>query len=133
LDWYKIKCIVQTIQSTKTKRRTGNKIITHFRRMSAGERKITKSFSDLLNLMYSLEHPEDSEVEMVHWPRLLLIDNIEMHAYFDRHVRLLNCMKRVFGHQQIFATTHSGVLIDRAQHNNDYQDELWFDLGEING
>ncbi len=119
---------------TKTKRRTGNQVITHFRRMSAGERKITKSFSDLLNMMYSLEYPEPGEPSMLHWPRLLLIDNIEMHAYFDRHVRLLNCMKRVFSHQQIFATTHSGVLIERAQRNgHDRQEELWFDLGEING
>jgi len=102
--------------------------------MSAGERKIAKSFSDLLNLMYTLANPGSGEESLVHWPRLLLIDNVEMHAYFDRHVKLINTLKKVFHQQQIFATTHSGILVPRyIAGENDQETELYIDLDEING
>ena len=114
---------------TKTKRNTGKQIITHFKRMSAGERKITKSFSDLLNLMHSLAQPGRGGIALPGWPRLLLMDNVEMHAYYARHIKLLECLKRVFNKQQIFATTHSGVLIERDHPS----DELWIDLDQANG
>lgn len=85
----------------------------HFKRMSAGEKKISKSFSELLNLMYSLSHPVPGEPKLEGWPRIVLIDNVVMHVYYDRHVRMIDCLKQVFSQQQIFATTHSGVLIQR--------------------
>lgn len=106
----------------------------HFKRMSAGERKICKSFSDLLNLMHSLGHPTRGDVSMPGWPRILLLDNIEMHVYYDRHVTLVDCLKKVFHQQQIIGTTHSGTLIQRAlAKENDYQNELWINLEEIIG
>lgn len=105
----------------------------HFKRMSAGEKKISKSFSELLNLMYSLSNPMPGEPEMAGWPRLLLFDNIVMHVYYDRHVRMIDCLKQVFKHQQIFATTHSGVLIQRClQGEHDAESELMIDLEPLN-
>lgn len=110
----------------------GHKI--HFKRMSAGERKICKSFSEILNAMRALEHPSRGEPPMLGWPKLLLIDNIVMHVYYDRHVQMIECLKQVFDKQQIFATTHSGVLIQRFLNNeNDRHNELMIDLEKVNG
>lgn len=105
----------------------------HYKRMSAGERKISKSFSQLLNLVYDLEHPDPGEPEMIGWPPLLLIDNLEMHIYYDRHVAMVECLKQHFPNQQIFATTHSGILIERFRRGeNESQNELMIDLETIN-
>ena len=60
---------------------------------SAGERKIIKSFSTLLN--------KDSS------PSIVLIDNAEMHVESGRHINLIESMKKCFPKSQIFATTHS--------------------------
>ena len=106
----------------------------HFKSMSDGEQKICKSFSQILNLMYDLENPMPGDEVMEGWPRLILIDNIEMHVYFDRHVTFVDCLKREFNEQQIFATSHSGILIPRAiRGENDKENELWIDLEPING
>ncbi len=105
----------------------------HYKRMSAGERKICKSFSQILNLLYDLEQPKRGEIAMPGWPRLLLVDNVEMHVYYDRHVTLVECLKRVFEKQQIICTTHSGTLIKRfLDGENDKDKELFFDLEKIN-
>jgi len=105
----------------------------HYKRMSAGERKISKSFSQLLNLIYDLEHPDPGEPPMPGWPRLLLLDNVEMHIYYDRHVEMVNCLKRYFPQQQIFATTHSGILIQRHLNGDTDQDsEMMINLEPIN-
>jgi predicted ATP-binding protein involved in virulence len=110
-----------------------NKHNIHFKRMSAGERKILKSFSEVLNLMNTLAHPKPGDPAMPGWPKLLLMDNVVMHVYYDRHVAMIDCLKRIFHQQQIFATTHSGTLISRqAQGENDQESELWFDLEKIN-
>jgi len=69
-----------------------NEIITH-RECSAGERKIIKSFSTLLNQEYI--------------PRVILVDNIAMHVESGRHLELIKSMKKCFPESQIFATTHS--------------------------
>lgn len=104
----------------------------HYKRMSAGERKICKSFSMVLNLIQGLENPSYGEEAMEGWPRLLLLDNVEMHVYYDRHVTLVECLKRVFNKQQIFATTHSGTLIQRhLAGENDEKNELWIDLEKV--
>lgn len=109
----------------------GHKI--HYKRMSAGEKKISKSFSQLLNIMHDLEHPDPGEPVMEGWPRILLIDNVEMHIYYDRHVAMVDCLKQYFSSQQIFTTTHSGVLIERSlRKENDSNNELMVDLEKIN-
>ncbi|KKM97168.1 hypothetical protein LCGC14_1170720 [marine sediment metagenome] len=105
----------------------------HFKRMSAGERKICKSFSELLNLMRSLEHPGPGERPMPGWPPILLLDNCVMHVYYDRHVQMVDSLKDIFAQQQIFATTHSGILIQRYfDGENDNTTELMIDLATIN-
>lgn len=105
----------------------------HFKRMSAGEKKISKSFSDLLNLVESLENPKSNEEPMTGWPRILTIDNVEMHIYYDRHSQMIECLKNVFSDKQIFATTHSGILIEKfLNKKNDTNRELWIDLEKIN-
>jgi predicted ATP-binding protein involved in virulence len=106
----------------------------HYKRMSAGERKISKSFSQLLNLIYDLANPDPGEPPMIGWPRLLLLDNVEMHIYYDRHVAMVNCLKEYFPQQQIFATTHSGILIERyLKGENDQDSEMMIDLEKVNG
>lgn len=105
----------------------------HFKRMSAGERKIAKSFSQTLNLIYDLEHPDSDEDMMEGFPFILLLDNIEMHIYYKRHVQFVDCIKDVFDKQQIFSTTHSGVLIPRfLVGENDQENEMYIDLEPIN-
>jgi len=119
-------CVDVTIE------KKGHKI--HFKRMSAGERKICKSFSEIFNTMQALEHPSPGERAMPGWPPLLLIDNVVMHIYYDRHVQMIDCLKEVFEKQQIFATTHSGVLIQRfLSGENDQSTELMIDLEQFNG
>ncbi len=104
----------------------------HFKRMSAGEKKICKSFSELLNLIWSLENPSPGDSKMEGWPRILLIDNVEMHVYYDRHVKMVDRLKQVFNRQQIFATTHSEVLIRRfLEKKNDQETEMMVDLEKI--
>ena len=110
--------------------KNGHKI--HYKRMSAGEKKISKSFSQLLNLVYDLANPDPGEPVMDGWPRFLLIDNIEMHVYYDRHIEMVNCMKAYFPQQQIFSTTHSGALIERFLQGNGDPQELMINLEEIN-
>jgi len=60
---------------------------------SAGERKIIKSFSTLLN--------------KEHEPQIILVDNIAMHVESGRHLNLVHSMRRCFPNSQVFSTTHS--------------------------
>ena len=55
---------------------------------SAGERKIIKCFSTLLNKEYK--------------PQIILVDNVEMHVDTGRHLELVRAMKRCFPDSQIF-------------------------------
>lgn len=109
----------------------------HFKSMSAGEKKITKSFSILLNLIDDLEHPrrqDQGEIALPGFPRIVLMDNVVMHVYYKRHVSMVDRIKQTFGNRQIFATTHSGTLIQRyLDGQNDQKNELWIDLEPING
>jgi len=116
------------------KERGGKKYHIHFKRMSDGERKICKAFSDLLNRTHDLAKPgRPDEIAMPGWPRLVLLDNLEMHVYYKRHVMMVDCLKRVFARQQIFATTHSGTLIERfLAGKNDRDREMYIDLEPVN-
>ena len=69
-----------------------DEIITH-KECSAGERKIIKSFSTLLNKEYT--------------PEIICIDNVEMHVESGRHLQLINEIKKSFPKSQIFTSTHS--------------------------
>lgn len=63
---------------------------------SDGERKIMKSFSTILNMTPS--------------PKIILIDNIEMHVEVKRHLNLIKSLKECFPDSQIFSTTHSNKI-----------------------
>lgn len=116
------------------KKKKNQSINVHFKRMSAGEKKICKSFSELLNIFNSLENPIQGESKLVGWPRILIFDNCDMHVYFTRAVQLVSSIRKIFSEQQIFISTHSGTLIERAtKRENDYENELWIDLEEVNG
>jgi len=69
-----------------------DEIISH-KECSAGERKIIKSFSTLLNKEYM--------------PSVVCIDNAEMHVESGRHINLIESIKRCFPASQIFVSTHS--------------------------
>ncbi len=71
-------------------------VVSH-KNCSDGERKVIKSLSTLLN--------------MVPTPRIICIDNIEMHVEIQRHMPLINALKKCFPDSQIFSTTHSPRVI----------------------
>lgn len=89
-----------------------NEIIS-YKDCSAGERKIIKAFSTLLNLEYT--------------PRIILIDNVEMHVETNRHLDMIQALKDCFPRSQIFATTHSY----RIARNSQQKEEL-YDLRVLN-
>ena len=60
---------------------------------SAGERKLIKTFSTLLNMEFL--------------PEVILIDNIEMHVDISRHLPFVNALRSNFPDSQIVTTTHS--------------------------
>jgi AAA15 family ATPase/GTPase len=83
----------------------------HFKRMSAGEKKIATLLRNLCNP----EQMANSDI--------ILIDNIEMHVYFKRHLNMINKIKEVFSDKQFLVTTHSGILVDKLPSNELYDIE----------
>jgi len=75
----------------------------HYKRMSAGERKIATMLADLCSPVKRKEYD------------IFLIDNIEMHVYFKRHLPMMDKIREHFGDKQILATTHSGVIIESPE------------------
>lgn len=80
---------------------------------SNGEKKVIKSFSTLLNLEIS--------------PKIILIDDIAMHVALNKHLALVDCMKKCYPESQIFSTTHSY----RITKNLNKIDEI-YDLRVVN-
>lgn len=104
----------------------------HFKSMSKGERKIAKSFSELFNLCHSLANPKAGETSMAGWPSFVLMDEIENSVYYKSHVKFLQAIRQAYAEQQIFATTHSGVIIERFLNSeHDKEGEIMFDIGVI--
>lgn len=79
------------------------------RQASAGEKKIAKALSQVLNL------PEERK------PHIVLVDNLEAHVHHSRHLRMFQAIKEFFD-AQIVATTHSTVIIDRYEPRSDIID-----------
>lgn len=75
----------------------------HFRKASAGEKKIAKALSQIVCLP-----PE-------RFPHVILVDNIEMHIHYQRHLAAIEAIKEIFAGSQIIATTHSTVIIDEYE------------------
>jgi len=75
----------------------------HCRDCSAGEKKIAKALSNIVNL------PKHRQ------PHIVLVDNMEMHVYFKRHLEVVKQVKALFAGKQIIGTTHSQVIMDKYE------------------
>lgn len=73
----------------------GREIIGH-RQCSAGERKIIRTFSALLN------RPSI--------PSIILIDNVTDHMEASRHIRVIDALEKTFNKSQIIVTCHSAPV-----------------------
>jgi AAA15 family ATPase/GTPase len=73
----------------------------HFKRFSAGEKKIATMLNTLFNFVYGSKENY-----------ILLIDNIEQHIYWKRHIKLIEKISEHFNDRQVIATTHSPVIIN---------------------
>lgn len=85
--------------------------VVFYRDCSDGERKVIKSLSTLLNMDFT--------------PRIILIDNIEMHVESKRHMPLVISLKKCFPESQIFSTTHSTRISKNFQIQREIYDLRW--------
>jgi AAA15 family ATPase/GTPase len=69
----------------------------HYKSFSDGEKKI----ATLLSTIFKKARDAD----------ILLVDNIEMHIYFKRHMALLEKIEELFPDCQVIATTHSPIIV----------------------
>lgn len=91
----------------------------HFKSMSDGERKIA-------TLLRQLCDPT-----IIHQSDIILIDNIEMHVYFERHTRMIDKLLESFPDKQFIVTSHSGIMINHVR--DKYGKECLFNVPEIKG
>lgn len=91
----------------------------HFKSMSDGEKKIA-------TLLRQLCDPT-----IVHNSKIVLVDNIEMHVYFERHARMIDKLLATFPDTQFLVTSHSGVMIDHIR--TKFGQECMFDVTKIKG
>jgi len=84
-----------------------NEIIRHTE-CSAGERKIIKTFSTLLNKEYL--------------PSIICVDNVEMHVESGRHIYMIESIKKCFPTSQIFTSTHSYQISKNFGNKNQIYD-----------
>ena len=82
---------------------SGTKV--HYKRFSDGEKKIATLISSLFKRAYK-DSPDKENKD------ILLVDNIEMHIYWKRHMTLIEKMEEYFPDKQIIATTHSPIIIN---------------------
>jgi AAA15 family ATPase/GTPase len=82
----------------------------HCRKGSAGERKIMKALTQIVNL------------EEERQPSIVLIDNIELHIHYKRHLRAIEELKSLFAGKQIVATTHSLAVLNEYSPREDIID-----------
>ena len=85
----------------------------HFKRMSAGERKIATLVSDLCQPINTGGRD------------IILVDNVEMHIYWKRHARTIDKLRSCFPGKQIITTSHSSVVIDHIEPQFHYDLELY--------
>jgi len=82
----------------------------HCRKCSAGERKLAKAFTQVVNL------------EAERRPEIVLIDNLELHVHYKRHLNMVEEVKDLFKGMQIIATTHSVTIIEKYEPKQDVID-----------
>jgi len=73
----------------------------HYKRMSAGERKIATMITELFNNIYQKSGQYD----------IVLIDNIMIQIYYTRHMKLIEKLSEFFPEKQFIVTTHSPIVI----------------------
>lgn len=84
--------------------------LIHLTRASAGEQKIAKALAEICNMEESRK------------PEIILIDNIEMHVHYKRHLIMVEQMQQIFKGKQIIATTHSVPIIQDYQPRSEILD-----------
>jgi len=89
----------------------------HFKSMSDGERKI-------VTLLRQLCDPT-----IVRKADVILIDNIDLHIYFERHAKMIDKLISSFPDKQFLVTAHSGVMINHVREK--YGSECLFDVDNI--
>lgn len=87
----------------------------HYKSFSDGEKKIATLIDSLFKKCYKESHNCGDE-------RIILVDNIEMHIYWKRHMLLMKKMEEFFPDHQMICTTHSPVII--TQMNKEYVHDL---------
>jgi len=75
----------------------------HSKKCSAGEKKISRALSQIVTL------PPERQ------PHIVLVDNLEMHVHYKRHLMMVEALKEMFQGKQLLTTTHSLVLIDQCK------------------
>lgn len=75
----------------------------HCKKCSAGEKKISRALSQIVTL------PSHRQ------PHIVLVDNLEMHVHYKRHLMMVDALKQMFEGKQLLTTTHSLVLIDQCK------------------
>lgn len=83
-----------------------NNTKVHFKRMSDGERKIAVMLRELFNNCYDVAENEKN---------IILIDNVMMHIYHSRHMKLIEKLREHFPNKQFIVTTHSPVVINKMK------------------
>ncbi len=81
------------------KKRNESEVKVHFKRMSAGEKKI----ATLLRYLYNPTYIDNIDI--------ILIDNLELHVYFKRHKAMIDKILSHFPEKQFIVTTHSETMI----------------------
>jgi hypothetical protein len=75
----------------------------HYKRFSDGEKKLGTLLSQMFRFCYGNQSNDYN---------ILLVDNIEMHVYFKRHMRMLRKIEEHFPYTQVVCSTHSPIIIN---------------------
>lgn len=88
----------------KPDRVTGAITKVHYKKFSDGEKKLATLISSLFKRAHKDSPDRDNS-------NIVIIDNVECHIYWKRHMILLRKMEEHFSDMQFIATTHSPVII----------------------
>lgn len=91
----------------------------HFKSMSAGEKKIATLLRNLCDPM------------VIDCSDTVLVDNIDLHIYWERHSKLVDKITSLLPNKQIICTAHSGVLLKHVLAK--YGKECLFDVEFLKG
>lgn len=90
-----------------------------FKFCSAGEKKIARALSNIVLI--------DEEKK----PHIVLVDNIEMHVHYKRHLGLMGELRRLFTGMQVISTTHSTVVMEKHEPREDLVDIELINVTEV--